>query len=106
MFRAMWDSEESRWARAQAWYETNKSFREIEAELGLSRSSLHRRALAEGWVKGRLMPLVNEGVRIELALRALTPVARKAVEDAVNRQLKMIKLDQAGGNPWLKRLVW
>jgi cobalamin biosynthesis protein CbiD len=51
------------------------------------------------------MPLVNEGVRIELALRALSPVARKAIEDAVNRQLKMIKLDQAGGNPWLKKLL-
>jgi len=81
------------------------AIREIEAELHIPRSSLHRRALAEGWKKGFLMPLVHEMVRIEMLLRSLTPTQRKAVEAEVKRLLKLKEFDQAHSNPWLKRLM-
>ena len=106
----MWDSKkrlEERWGKAEALYKLNKSFREIEAELHLPRSSLHRRALAEGWKKGCLLPLVHEMVRLELILQQLTPIERKAVEREVARRLKLLQLerdDPSDKNPWLARL--
>ena len=101
----LWDSKNTLYQKAYAMYGVNKSFREIEAELHIPRSSLHRRALAEGWKKGFLMPLVHEMVRIEMLLRSLTPTQRKAVEAEVKRLLKLKELDQANPNPWLKRLM-
>ena len=83
------------------------SFREIEAELYLPRSSLHRRALSEGWQKGCLLPLVHKMVELELALRQLTPIERKAVEREVERRLKVLQLERdnpSDKNPWLARL--
>jgi hypothetical protein len=106
----MWGSKKGlkeRWEKAKAMYGINKSFREIEAELGLPRSSLHRRALAEGWKKGFLMPLVHEIIRIENLLQQLTPTQRKAVEREVERMLKIEQLerdDPSDKNPWLARL--
>ena len=48
----IWDSKKrlkERWEKAEALYKIGNSFREIEAELYLPRSTLHRRALSEGW---------------------------------------------------------
>jgi hypothetical protein len=57
-------------------YQVGDSFRVIEAELGLSRSSLNGRAMAEKWQKGCLLWLVHEIVRLDHALRELSPVER------------------------------
>lgn len=100
----LWDTK-SRWEKAHAMYGVNKSFREIEAELYLPRSSIHRRALAENWQKGFLMPLVHEMIRVEQLMRQLTPIELKAVEHEVNRILKIRELDPDSRNPWLNRLV-
>ena len=40
----LWDSKNTLYQKAYAMYGVNKSFREIEAELHIPRSSLHRRA--------------------------------------------------------------
>ena len=100
-----WDSEKTRWDKARGMYELNKSFREIEAELNIPRSTLHRKALAEGWQKGSLLPLVYEMVRVETLLQQLTPKEREKVKHEINRKHKLEELYKDNPNPWLKKLM-
>ena len=100
-----WDSEKTRWDKARGMYELNKSFREIEAELHIPRSSLHRRALYEGWEKGSLLPLVNEMVRVETLLQQLTPKEREKVKHEINRKRRLEEIYQDNPNKWLKKLM-
>ena len=103
----MWDikSVEDRWAKARALYGVNKSFREIEAELDIPRSTLNRRALREGWRKGDMMPLVHKMVAHKMQMAQLTPELRKHVEQRVQRTLKLEAEYKAAPNPWLKKLI-
>ena len=103
----MWDSQstENRWLKAKALYGVNKSFREIEAEVLIPRSSLNRRALKEGWRKGDLMPLVHKMVAHKMRMEQLTPELRKYVEQRVQHTLKLQDQYKAAPNPWLKKLI-
>lgn len=102
-----WDSRMTlaeRWETAKAMYQVGDSFRVIEAELGLSRSSLNRRAMAENWQKGCLLWLVHEIVRLDQALRELSPVERQAVLEQVNLAMAKNKIIQQPHK--IKRLSW
>ncbi len=102
-----WDSRMTlaeRWETAKAMYQVGDSFRVIEAELGLSRSSLNRRAMAEKWQKGCLLWLVHEIVRLDQALRELSPVERHAVLKQVNIALAKNKIIHQPHKT--KRLSW
>jgi hypothetical protein len=108
---AMWDSKnrlENLMANAKALYQVGRSFREIEAELNIPRSSLHRWALAEGWQKGRYLPLVHRMAQTAYALSLLTPIQRQVVEHEVELRLRESKLAQENPsdykNPWLAKL--
>jgi hypothetical protein len=116
--KAMWDSKIAMWDRkkrleelmasAKTLYQFGKSFREIEAELNIPRSSLHRRALAEGWQKGRYLPLVHGMAQTEYALSLLTPIQRQVVEHEVELRIRESKLARENPsdykNPWLAKL--
>jgi hypothetical protein len=47
------------WERAEALYKIGKSSRQIENETGIPHATVIRKANAEGWVKGELIPLIR-----------------------------------------------
>jgi hypothetical protein len=86
-----WDSKTTRFETARALYESGKSFREIEYETYLPRSTLQRHSIREGWQKGRLIPIIQEGIRIALLLNGLSPDMRRYVENKTARQMLIKK---------------
>lgn len=78
-----WDSKITRFETARALYECGKSFREIESEVYLPRSTLNRHAIKENWQKGKLVPFIQEQVRILLLLDSMPPEQRKSIEHAI-----------------------
>ncbi len=82
-----WDSKISRFETARALYESGKSFREIEYETYLPRSTLQRHAAKQGWQKGCLIPLIQEGVRLAQMMAGLSDDDRRYIENEVARQM-------------------
>jgi hypothetical protein len=103
-FMKIWDSR-SCWEKANFMYGTNMSFREIEAALRIPRTTLHRRALSEKWVKGCYMPMVLQLIKVEELVQGLTPTKRKAVALEVKRQRKLQEQYEKHPNIWLKKLM-
>lgn len=101
----LWDSKTNLFKEAKGLYGLNKSFREIEAELHIPRSTLNRWALKEGWKKGHLMPLVHQIIKHKTMMAQLTPEQQKEVAQRVQRKLKLQDQYKATPNPWLKKLI-
>jgi hypothetical protein len=101
----LWDSKTNLFEEAKGLYGLNKSFREIEAELHIPRSTLNRRALKEGWKKGYLMPLVHQIIKNQTMMEQLTPEQQKEVVQRVQRKLKLHDQYKAAPSPWLKKLI-
>ena len=101
----LWDSETNLFEEAKGLYELNKSFREIEAELHIPRSTLNRWALKEGWKKGRLIPLVHQIIKNQTMMAQLTLEQQKEVVQRVQRKLKLQDQYKAAPSPWLKKLI-
>lgn len=104
-FSHLWDTKTVRFEKARAMYLLNKSFREIASEVNIPRSTLHRRALAENWKKGSLLPLVYQMVEHEILFQQLTPDQRTAVENIIRRKQRLQELYKENPNPWLKKLM-
>ena len=97
--------DEDYWTKARFMFETNMSFRQIELELSISKSVLHRRSLADGWRKGCYMPLVLKIARAEEAFQGLSVIKKKAVMLEVQRKLKLRAQYEEHPNIWLKKLL-
>lgn len=97
--------DEDYWNKARFMFETNMSFRQIELELSIPKSTLHRRGLKEQWQKGLYMPLVLEIARAEEAFQGLSAIKKKAVMLEVQRKLKLRAQYEEHPNIWLKKLL-
>jgi nicotinamide riboside kinase len=86
-----WDSKTTRFETARALYESGKSFREIEYQTYLPRSTLQRHAIKEGWQKGCLIPLIQEKVRLMLLINSWSDDDRRYIENEVARQMLIKK---------------
>lgn|GEM_PF-5346081 len=86
-----WDSKISRFETARALYESGNSFREIEYQTYLPRSTLQRHAVKQGWQKGRLIPIIQEGIRVAMLLNGLSDDMRRWVENETARQMLIKK---------------
>lgn len=86
-----WDSKISRFETARALYESGKSFREIEYQTYLPRSTLQRRSIREGWQKGCLIPLIQQGAKLAILLNDLPDDMRRHIDNEVARQILINK---------------
>jgi hypothetical protein len=86
-----WDSKISRFDAAKILYESGKSFREIEYQTYLPRSTLQRHSIKHNWQKGRLIPIIQQGVRLAMLLNGLSDDMRRTVENETARQMAIKK---------------
>ena len=52
------------WNEARIMFEGGKSLNEIAATTGIHKGNISKKSNSEGWIKGKLQPLINDSVRV------------------------------------------
>ena len=52
------------WNEARIMFEGGKSLNEISATTGIHKGNISKKSNSEGWIKGKLQPLINDSVRV------------------------------------------
>lgn len=79
---------EDTWADARAYYEADKSLRDIEKLTGINNSNLSKKAKAENWQRGILPQLITDTTRVKEEFTALLPHQQKIVTAEVTERLR------------------
>ena len=89
------------WEKAKALFESGKSLSEINAETGIDRATVLKRAKKDGWEKGIYQQLIVDSARVKAEISTLTPTVlggNHSHPQPHNRQLMHRKPCSSAGN--------
>jgi hypothetical protein len=76
------------WAQAKALFESGKSLSEINAQTGIDRSTISKRAKTEGWEKGKFQQLIQDAARVSGEISTLDSTAQQVVVKEIDELTK------------------
>ena len=79
------------WEKAKALFESGKSLSEINAETGIDRATVSKRAKKDGWEKGIYQQLIVDSARVKAEISTLPPTALSVVEKEIEERTKHIQ---------------
>ena len=79
------------WEKAKALFEAGKSLSEINAETGIDRATVSKRAKKDGWEKGIYQQLILDGSRVKAEISTLSSTVLNVVEKEIEERTKHIQ---------------
>lgn len=76
------------WARAKALFETGRSLSEINAETGIDRALISKKAKADKWEKGVYQQLIQDGARVASEISTLESTVQQVVVKDIDELTK------------------
>ena len=77
--------------KAKALFEAGKSLSEINAETGIDRATVSKRAKKDGWEKGIYQQLILDGSRVKAEISTLSSTVLNVVEKEIEERTKHIQ---------------